>query len=553
MGRYISTGAAPANSCVAYTPTTCYQVSQYKYTYDSNECWQNRIIVDTPGSYSFTMPSGTSCCLRVIAVGGGGKVKCTNGNCCGFAGAGGGYSEKVSCVAAGCVVTIVIGRQEQDTTVAYTNSSAALQTITGGGAGGCNVGAASGGDWNSTGGPAGFNCQYCGGSVTHYCGSCIYTSMTTCCGYCVVYTGIGGRNIDPPSEGTCCTANTAGGGSAGSWIWSNGGSGQNAANAIDSQGNAYGAKAGGGGGIGAICIEPMRGSNCSCVCTFQNGYNGGGSSGYPCRKANYPSGVGGGGGTKWQCCMCFVGHTMNGICENGMWRMGPGGWGGRDNDEGREEVMVYHHGDNPNSHNFGRNDLVGAGPSPKRYPWHDIHSMAGSGSAGAGMRLDQWGANCQWVTSGPYPNWHVQIHNSGEGAGTGGVSYYCCEMSSLGMCCNKGGVDAYGTVNWTLLCCLGTSNRVCCADKLTDSLFPYILSCAGTLGGSGGSNICNMGTKAGKGGGAGVYRSYLTCVCWGGTYNLCNGTGPALAFPPCDLDWRVNTAGTGMAIIYWKD
>jgi hypothetical protein len=126
-------------------------------------------------------------------------------------------------------------------------------------------------------------------------------------------------------------------------------------------------------------------------------------------------------------------------------------------------------------------------------------------------------------------------------------------MSSLGMCCNKGGVDAYGTVNWTLLCCLGTSNRVCCADKLTDSLFPYILSCAGTLGGSGGSNICNMATKAGKGGGAGVYRSYLTCVCWGGTYNLCNGTGPALAFPPCDLDWRVNTAGTGMAIIYWKD
>jgi hypothetical protein len=25
-----------------------------------------------------------------------------------------------------------------------------------------------------------------------------------------------------------------------------------------------------------------------------------------------------------------------------------------------------------------------------------------------------------------------------------------------------------------------------------------------------------------------------------------------LAFPPCDLDWRVSTAGTGMAIIYWK-
>jgi phosphoheptose isomerase len=57
----------------------------------------------------------------------------------------------------------------------------------------------------------------------------------------------------------------------------------------------------------------------------------------------------------------------------------------------------------------------------------------------------------------------------------------------------------------------------------------------------------------GKGGGAGVYRHYLTCVCWGGSFNNCNGGSTPLAFPPCDLDWRVNTAGTGMAIIYWKD
>jgi hypothetical protein len=26
-----------------------------------------------------------------------------------------------------------------------------------------------------------------------------------------------------------------------------------------------------------------------------------------------------------------------------------------------------------------------------------------------------------------------------------------------------------------------------------------------------------------------------------------------LAFPPCDLDWRASTAGTGMALLYWKD
>jgi hypothetical protein len=84
-------------------------------------------------------------------------------------------------------------------------------------------------------------------------------------------------------------------------------------------------------------------------------------------------------------------------------------------------------------------------------------------------------------------------------------------------------------------------------------LFPYILSCAGTLGGSGGVGICHMASTAGKGGGAGVNRSYILCICWGGSFNNCNGGGTPLAFPPCDLDWRVSTAGTGMAILYWKD
>ena len=107
-------------------------------------------------------------------------------------------------------------------------------------------------------------------------------------------------------------------------------------------------------------------------------------------------------------------------------------------------------------------------------------------------------------------------------------------------------------MNWTLLCCLGTSGKICCADRLQTHLFPYVVACAGTLGGAGGFGVCHGAQKAGKGGGSGVNRSYILCVCWGGSFNLCNGVGAALAFPPCDLDWRVSTAGTGMAIIYWK-
>lgn len=543
MGRFVQTGTTA-------TLTSCYQVQCHKYAYDINNCWQNRVIIDTPGSYTFTVPTGVTC-MRAIAVGGGGKSKCTNGNCCGFAGAGGGYAERFDTVTPGSTVTIVVGRQEANTTISYTNASAVARTVTGGGAAGCTPGTASGGDWNSTGGIAGFNCQYCGGSVTHWCGSCIYTYATTCCGYCVVWNGVAGRNIDPPHEGNCCTGQYAGGGSAGSWVWTEGGAGQNAANAIDTQGNAYGPKAGGGGGIGAIRVEPMRGSNCSCVCTFMNGYNGGGNS-YPCRKVAYPAGAGGGGGTKYQCCLCFVGHTMNGICENGWWRAGPGGWGGKNNDEGREWIMIFHHGDNPNSHNFGRNDMIETGPTPKRYPWHDIHEMAGSGTHGNSLHQQSYSGSCGWARShiiDPY----AQFQNAGEGAGTGGTAFYCCEMSSMGFSCCKNNTDACGTVNWTLLCCLGTSGQICCADRLQEQLFPYIISCAGTLGGSGGVGICHMASKAGKGGGAGVNRSYILCVCYGGTFDLCNGSGPALAFPPCELDWRVSTAGTGMAVIYWKD
>jgi hypothetical protein len=88
-----------------------------------------------------------------------------------------------------------------------------------------------------------------------------------------------------------------------------------------------------------------------------------------------------------------------------------------------------------------------------------------------------------------------------------------------------------------------------------DQLFPFVTHCAGTLGGSGGVGTCNLASRAGKGGGAGMPRNYLLCVCYGGNYDRCNNnpSNPLLAFPPSDLDWRASMAGTGMAIIYWKN
>jgi hypothetical protein len=90
---------------------------------------------------------------------------------------------------------------------------------------------------------------------------------------------------------------------------------------------------------------------------------------------------------------------------------------------------------------------------------------------------------------------------------------------------------------------------------MQEALFPYVIACAGTLGGAGGVGICHLGAKAGKGGGSGVYRSYLLCVCYGGNFDRCNNSGanPLLAFPPCILDWLASPAGTGMALLYWKD
>jgi len=548
MGRFISTGTTQVgtNCCQAVINSTCYQVNTHRYNYDNNACWQNRVIVDTPGSYSFTVPAGVTC-LRTIAVGGGGKSYINCSACCGTAGGGGGYAERQDTVASGCVVTVVVGRQQQDTTISYTNSAGTARVLTGGGAVGPAGGVASGGDWNSNGGNGGINCNYCGG-LSHYCGSCIYQYATTCCGYCVVWSGVSARQLDPPhGSNDCCVARYSGGGSAGSWIWSTGGMGQCAGNAVPVFSLGYGASAGGGGGIGVIGRSVIRSPWCTCTC-HKNGYNGT-AGGNQWRNVDCPNAAGGGGGTKWMCCFRCDCQTWEGTCQQGRYRNGPGGWGGRCNNEGRGAYQYWGYRTAPNGHGLPYHIDVPQGPSPCKYEWHDIHEMQGSGTSGRSMMGVCW-PNQDFMNSTfdcmPDPI-------AGEGAGTGGMSYHCCALTFHYPNCCTGGVDACGSIHWPLICCLGTTNRMCCADKMSQALFPYIVSCAGTLGGSGGTGVCHLASKAGKGGGAGVNRSYILCICWGGSFNLCNGSGAALAFPPCDLDWRASTAGTGMAIIYWKD
>ncbi len=550
MGRYISTGATQPSTCIANVATTCYNVSTHKYSYDANECWQNKIVIDTPGAYTFTVPTGITC-MRAIAVGGGGKVKPCNPACCGTAGGGGGYAEKYFTVSAGCSIQITVGRQEGNTSVTYTPGSI---LVTGGGAAACTGGSASGGDWNSTGGEGGYNRNYCGGGASHYCGACIYTYATNCCGYCVVWSGISARSLDPSHDsGTCCVARYAGGGSAGSWIWTSGGAGQCAFNNMDNYGQGYGPTAGGGGGIGYISRCAIRDPICACICVKGNcNY-----AGPVVPRSSCPAHAGGGGGTKWQCVEYCVCQNYEGCCESGRYRSGPGGWGGKMNNEGREDWWIwgYQHHSPWGSTIHPRSCITEPGLSPKFYPWHDIHDMAGSGSAGRNINVgnNDWGY-CGWATANPYN--HKPSRISGEGAGTGGVVFGCCDLCSYGMqCCVAGSAtNACGSINWELVCCLGTTNKVCCAERMMDALFPFIISCAGTLGGAGGVGVCHIASKAGKGGGSGINRSYILCICYGGAFDCCNqAAGTPLAFPPCILDYLASPAGTGMAILYWKD
>jgi hypothetical protein len=227
------------------------------------------------------------------------------------------------------------------------------------------------------------------------------------------------------------------------------------------------------------------------------------------------------------------------------------------NNEGREDHWIwgYQHHSPWGSTIHPRSCITEPGLSPKFYPWHDIHDMAGSGSAGRNINVSNntWGY-CGWATANPYN--HKPSRISGEGAGTGGVVFNCCDLCSYGMqCCVAGSAtNACGSINWELVCCLGTTNKVCCAERMMDALFPFIISCAGTLGGAGGVGVCHIASKAGKGGGSGINRSYILCICYGGAFDCCNqAASTPLAFPPCILDYLASPAGTGMAILYWKD
>lgn len=534
MGRFLSDGTAPANAQATFLPTECYVVDEHKYQYDQNSCWQNRVMLDTPGSYTFTVPSGVTS-FRAVAVGGGGKSYVTLPNCCGTGGGGGGYSEKIFTVTGGDTVSVVVGKQQQDTTVTHTPSSTVL---TGGGATGPTPGTASGGDWNSIGGEGG--CSY----STRSCGSCIYTYSTTCCGYCVVWSGVSARQIDPPHNSTnCCQAQYPGGASAGSWIWTCGGKGQNVRCCAN-----YGAVGGGGGGIGYIQRGIMCNACCTCIC-IRGGYNGR-CWGDNQRNAYYMGGSGGGGGTLWQCESWFDCQTWAGTCNEGVWKNGDGGWGAPVNNEGRGQQMHWGYNSGPNSHMDSWVQDVPQGPSPRRYYWHDVYDIQGSGSSARGMSSTCWGS-MDWSTNfyDCYPD------NAGEGAGTGAITYNCCTACFYIQNCCIGGATACGSINWNLVCCLGEANKVCCADRMEQALFPFILACAGIFGGTGGTSVCHFSQKAGKGGGAGVNRSYILCICYGGNFDYCNGnaSNPLLAFPPEELDWRATPAGTGVAILYWKD
>jgi hypothetical protein len=135
--------------------------------------------------------------------------------------------------------------------------------------------------------------------------------------------------------------------------------------------------------------------------------------------------------------------------------------------------------------------------------------------------------------------------------------FRCCNADQWGDAYPVNDGSPACSVNWILLCCigmLGDPYRCDAAYALTDKLFSGFISCAGTLGGSGGTGACNYTSKAGFGGGGGHAKCHFVCVCWGGSFNCCNGAANTpLAFPPCILDNLLSNAGSGMAIVYYKE
>lgn len=545
MGRYITKNTSTAivtsgdvapGTIVGNAPLECYgyangvQIPCFKYNYDSNEIWPNRITVDTPGTYSFTVPAGVTC-MRTVVVGGGGKPKGEGANPS-YAGAGGGLAEKYWTVTPGQTMCITVGRQEGNSTAVYNAT-----TVTATGAVGLTRGCGVGGDWNSKGGCAGLACG------CYYCGVCVCCSLITCCGYCVVTA----RKTDwCHGEYDYCNPRYSGGGSAGSPFYCCGGDGQGAWHNTRNN-NTGGTSAGGGGGIGSISRQVVQSACCSCICS-QNDYQG------PWSYA--PASAGGGGGTKlirpdihpadgWAC------HTWYGLCNHGWWIEPAGLPGGLDNQEAIGGTAFWECW--PCACLQAKWGFQEAGPGPRKWYWHDVYAMRGTGSAaksigGIGNCSSElgWGGTNMKTKSGGA----AYALNAGEGAGTGGTTYECCCSYEFSIPC----VPFF--INWQQVCCLGVRGTagVAMARDQVQSLIPSIVSCAGTLGGSGGMGISGITSKAGPGGGGGQSRCHILCICWGGNYDYCNGNpaNPLLAFPPCCLDFLASNAGGGLALIYWK-
>lgn len=539
MGRFVP---------IAYTTNivekTAPKVTGAKTYYDGKQCWQYKVIYDRPGTYTFTVPSN-AICARTVIVGGGGKPVCNNA-CCGVGGAGGGYSEKCHAITPGTTsFTIVVGRQGQDSTVACN----AVAVHTAGGAVGCAPGVASGGDWNSRGGCAGLVCNYCGGSVSQGV-ACICITTGTCCGYCLVFAY---NENDHGNQNGCYVPGYAGGASAGSPRHLCGGCSACICNSGDIN---HGATGTGGGGIGSQC--PLQGnvwhySCCDCVCFPWDG-NGGGYCGF---LEPGPTSAGGGGGShSGQPSMC---RSWSGTCMCHNWAGGTGGYGGFD---------IPPTDPLPNAWTFTCmnrcNESYGGDCGqgwvclqpkrcdPMRKPWWDICDISGAGAPG---HVHENG--CIWCCAGTqWSGLWGRPSNAGEGAGTGATVFRCCNANQYGDKWYMMPNSPADAVNWLLVCCLGAQSdpfRCDSAYILKDKLFSGFVTCAGTLGGSGGTGICYYTSKAGFGGGGGMAKCHIVCVCYGGTYNNCNGGATPLAFPPCILDNLVSNAGSGLAIVYYKE
>jgi len=539
MGRFIPiTVNFTAEKRIAKVPNA-------KIYYDGKQCWQYKVVYDRPGVYSFTPPPGITC-VRTVIVGGGGKPICTNGNCCGFGGAGGAYSEKCMTVASSTVLSITVGRQQQDSSVSC--NSVAVHTA--GGAVGNAPGSSSGGDWNSRGGCAGYTCNYCGGSVSHYCGACICITSNACCGYCLVYA------YNPTQHGDangCCLANYPGGGSAGSPRQQLGG----CSVPICSSGTVgHGSIATGGGGVGAQCWDKAWHFNCcECACPNYDGNAGGGCQFF---QSAYPTSASGGGGSHGNIpCHC---RSWDGICQRHYWLGGAGGPGG-------PGIPITDACANLWDMNwqFRYNDSYGGccymwrmqwDPKtcdPCRKDWWDICDISGAGAPGFVNSSTYFFCCSPTQMSGLWG----RPSNSGEGAGTGGVTFRCCNPDQFGDAWPIFPNGPSQAVNWITLCCIGLmggAHRCDAAYTMKDKLFGGHVTCAGTLGGSGGVGVCHFNSKAGFGGGGGSAKCHIICVCWGGVYDCCNQVGGTpLAFPPCLLDNIINNAGSGLAIIYYKE